>query len=162
MASGATAASAIALAAAQAAIAHEISAPSATARMVNFKRGIVRENTLTLEGRAVLELLAVVFVAVGRAMQAAFREPSRSDSIGQRNAAGINRPSPAVDRRLIEHPAATPAGKGEPRTASWSNRFDRTDLPVVRSPRRQPFIAHIVSRLNFSSFLLFTFRFFSV
>ncbi|MGO8802652.1 hypothetical protein, partial [Candidatus Binatus sp.] len=89
MASGAAAESAIALGVAQAAIAHEISAPRATARMVNFNRGIVGKNNLTLEGRAVLELLAVVFVAVGRAMQAAFREPSRSDGIGQRNAARI-------------------------------------------------------------------------
>jgi len=114
MASGATAESAIALAAADAAIAHEISAPSATVRIVNFNRGIAGKSILTLEGRAVLELLAVVLVAIRRAMQAAFPEPSRSDSIGQRNAAGINRPGPAVDRRLIEHPAATPAGKGEP------------------------------------------------
>src|SRR5208337_772781 len=152
MASGATGASAIAPAAADAAIAHEISAPSATAWIVNFNRGIVGERILTLQRRAVLELLAVGLVAVRRATRAVFREPSRSDSIGQRNAAGINRPGPAVDGRLIEHPATTPAGKGEPRTASRSNRFDRTNLPVVRSPRRQSFIAHIVSRLDFSFF----------
>jgi hypothetical protein len=41
MASGAPDASAIAPAAADAAIAHKISAPSATARIVNFNRGTI-------------------------------------------------------------------------------------------------------------------------
>jgi len=41
MASGTTDASAIAAAAAEAAIAHEIIAPSTTARIVNFNRGMV-------------------------------------------------------------------------------------------------------------------------
>jgi len=149
----------VACAAAEAATALEISAPSAIARIVNFNRGIARKNILILQRRAVLELPAVVLVAVRRAMLAAFREPSRRNRIGQRNAARINRPGATVDRRLIEYPAATPAGKGEPRTASRSNRFYRTNFPVVRSPRRQPFIAHIVSRLNCS---LFTFSLFMV
>src|SRR5208283_4272110 len=150
MASGATDASAAACVAAEAAIAHEISAPSANPRIVNFNRGIVGENILTLQRRAVLELLAVVLVAVGRAMLTSFVEPSRRNRIGQGNAARINRPGAAIDRGLIEHPAATPASKGEPRTASRSNRFYRTNFPVVGSPRRQTFIAHIVSRINCS------------
>jgi hypothetical protein len=128
---------------------NKISAPSATERRLNFNRAILsknnEENFLVLEGGSVLEKLAIILVTIRRPSQATLREPSIRHRIRQRDAAGVNRPRPAVDRSLIEYPAATPAGKGEPRTASGSNRFDGADFPVVRSPRRQTFLAHINS-----------------
>src|ERR1700722_5116283 len=90
---------------------NKISAPSATDRRLNFNRAILSKNNEKnfsgLERGAVLEKLAIVFVAIGRESQATFREPSIRHRILQSDAAGVNRPRPAVDRSLIEYPAAT-------------------------------------------------------
>src|SRR5712672_3942371 len=98
--------------------------------------------SLLLQDGAVLELPAIVLVAIGGLAQAALGEPSGGDVIRKSNAAGIHRPGPAVDSCLIENPAATSAGKGQPRAASGRNRFDRANFPIVRAPRRQPFHLH--------------------
>src|SRR5690348_15361889 len=83
-----------------------------------------RGRRLLLQDGAVLELLAIVLVAVGGLAQTALGEPSSGDVIRKGNAAGVHRPGPAVDRSLIENPAATSAGEGQPRAASGRNRFD--------------------------------------
>jgi hypothetical protein len=136
---------------AEAAIADKMIALSAAIRSLNINRSIVlkkscsKEKNLTLERGAVLELFAVVRVALRRAALAAFIEPSIRHRVRQRDAARIDRPGSAVDSRLIEFPAAASAGKGEARTATRSDRFDSANLPVVRPPRRQSVIPHIAS-----------------
>src|SRR5271154_6121197 len=132
-----------ACAAAAAANTNKINAPSAAVRIFNFD--YTESRKIGLQRRTVLELLAVVLVALAGAARATLGEPSRGDVIGQRGAARIDRPGAAIDRGLIENPAATSAGESEPRAAARSNRLDGANLPVVRSPRRQVLIAHINS-----------------
>src|SRR5208282_2985629 len=131
-----------ACAAAAAANTNKINAPSATVRIFNFD---YTDREKLLQRRTVLELLAVVLVAVAGPARATLGEPSSRHGIGQGGAARINRPGAAVDGGLIENPAAASAGESEPRAAARSNRLDGANLPVVCSPRRQILIAHINS-----------------
>src|SRR5580692_2428991 len=134
-----------ACAAAAAANTNRINALSAAVRIFNFD--YTDREKIGLQRRTVLELLAVVLVALAGAARATLGEPSRGNHIGQRSAARIDRPGAAIDGSLIENPAAASAGESEPRAATRSNRLDSANLPVVRSPRRQILIAHINSWL---------------
>src|ERR1700691_4290382 len=114
-----------ACASADTANANENNAPSVTA-------GIFSLN-LILQGRTVLEKLAVVLVAIRRLPRATFREPSIGHRIRQRNPARVNRPGPAVDGGLIEYPAATSARECEPRAAARGSLFFFLRAPPPRS-----------------------------
>jgi hypothetical protein len=105
----------IACAAAEAANANNISALNAAVRILNFKIAPSSwKMFLALKRGTVLEQLAIVLVAIRRTALATFREPSVRHRVRQRHSTLIDRPCPAVDRRLVEYSAATSAGKGEP------------------------------------------------
>src|SRR5580704_12464839 len=122
---------------------NKINALSAAVRIFNFDYTDAEKNSL--QRGTVLELLAVVLVALAGTARATLGEPSSGDVIGQRRAARIDRPGAAIDSGLIENSAAASAGESEPRAAARSNRLDSANLPVVRSPRRQTLIAHLRS-----------------
>src|SRR5277367_481706 len=132
-----------ACAAAAAANTNKTNAPSAAVRIFNFD--YTDREKIDLQRGTVLELLAVVLVALAGAARATLGQPSSGDVIGQGGAARIDRPGAAIDGGLIENPAAASAGESEPRAAARGNRLDGANLPVVRSPRRQILIAHINS-----------------
>src|ERR1700683_3471162 len=79
---------------------NEINALSAAVRIFNFD--YTDREKIGLQRRTVLELLAVVLVAVAGPARATLGEPSSGHDIGQRGAVSIDRPGAAIDGGLIE------------------------------------------------------------